>query len=43
MIVPEALDISREPQASLEELLAPIILYLSSDVIHGELRENFGP
>ena len=26
-------DISGEPQASLEELLAPIILYISSDVI----------
>ena len=29
----ECIDISREPQASLEEYLAPIILYLSSDII----------
>jgi hypothetical protein len=29
----ECIDISGEPQASLEELLAPIILYLSSDII----------
>lgn len=29
----ECTDISKEPQASVEELLAPIILYLSSDVI----------
>ena len=33
----ECIDISREPQASLEELLAPIILYLSSDVIQAYL------
>jgi len=29
----ECIDISREPQASVEEFLAPIILYLSSDII----------
>ena len=28
----EYIDISREPQASLDEYLAPIILYLSSDI-----------
>ena len=30
-------DISDEPQASVEELLAPIILYLSSDVVQAYL------
>ena len=30
-------DISNEPQASVEELLAPIILYLSSDVVQAYL------
>ncbi len=30
-------DISGEPQASVEELLAPIILYLSSDVVQAYL------
>ena len=29
----ECVDISGEPQASIEEFLAPIILYLSSDII----------
>jgi hypothetical protein len=29
----ECIDISGEPQASIEEFLAPIILYLSSDII----------
>ena len=29
----ECHDISGEPQASVEELLAPVILYLSSDVV----------
>jgi len=29
----ECIDISREPQASAEEFFAPIILYLSSDII----------
>jgi len=29
----ECIDISKEPQASVEEFLAPIILYLSSDII----------
>lgn len=29
----ECIDISGEPQASIEEFLAPVILYLSSDII----------
>ena len=29
----ECIDISREPQASLEKLVSPIILYLSSDIV----------
>jgi len=33
----ECVDISGDPQAVLEELLAPIILYLSSDVIQAYL------
>ena len=33
----ECHDISEEPQASVEELLAPIILYLSSDVVQAYL------
>ena len=33
----ECTDISREPQASAEEFLAPIVLYLSSDVIQAYL------
>jgi len=31
----ECIDISGEPRASIEEFLAPIILYLSSDIIQG--------
>ena len=31
----ECIDISGEPRSSIEEFLAPIILYLSSDIIQG--------